>query len=93
MAKDCLILPISGADLQMVSGWRLEGCSPDPGSIPWLLLEATASDGPGIFSRVTYIQRVNTVGGLAPSTPGTVVGEVREIPYMAEYFFYRALNE
>ena len=76
-----------------VVGRRLEGCSPDPGSIPWLLLEATATDGPGIFSHVTFIQRVNTVGGVAPAAPGASVGEMREVPYMAEYFFYRAAQE
>ena len=35
------------------------------------------------------IQRVNTVGGVAPSTAGSVVGEIAEVPYTAEYFFYR----
>ena len=49
---------------------RLEGCSPDPTAIPWLLLQTVTTDGPGIFSSVTYIQRVNTTGGLAPTTPG-----------------------
>ena len=62
---------------------------PDPDSIPWLLLRATSSDGPGIFDGVTFIQRVNTEGGLAPSGPGGFVGEVVEVPYTAEYF-YRA---
>ena len=40
--------------------------TPDPTAIPWLLLKATASEGPGIFHRITYIQRVNTVGGRPP---------------------------
>ena len=36
------------------------------GAIPWLLL-TTKSTGPeGSFSKVTSIQRVNTVGGIAP---------------------------
>jgi Protein of unknown function (DUF3455) len=34
---------------------RLEGCSPDPTAIPWLLLQTVKTDGPGIFSSVTYI--------------------------------------
>jgi hypothetical protein len=76
-----------------VVGRRIQGCTPDPSSIPWLLLEATATDGPGIFSHVTFIQRVNTVGGVAPAAPGASVGEMREVPYMAEYFFYRAAQE
>ena len=68
------------------------GCTPDAQAIPWLLLEAVSTDGPGIFSSTTFIQRVNTTGGLAPATPGTTVNEVKEVPYTAEYFFYRAAN-
>ena len=39
---------------------------------------------------MTYIQRVNTVGGLAPAEPGDFVGQEVEVPYTAEYYFYRA---
>lgn len=69
---------------------RLEGCTPDPTAIPWLLLQRVSSEGPGIFDRVIYIQRVNTSGGLAPSDPGQFVGEEVQVPYAAEYYFYRA---
>jgi hypothetical protein len=68
--------------------------SPDPNAIPWLLLHAVESSGPGIFNGVTYIQRVNTTGGKAPTTgcgPSEVGTEV-SIPYTAEYYFYRAQN-
>lgn len=68
------------------------GCTPDAQAIPWLLLEAVTTDGPGIFSSTTFIQRVNTTGGLAPSTPGKTVNEVKEVPYTAEYYFYRAAS-
>ena len=67
---------------------RLTGCSPDSTAIDWLRLQAVSTDGPGIFSHVTYIQRVNTVGGNAPTTPGAAVGDVARVPYTAEYFFY-----
>ncbi len=64
--------------------------SPDPNAVPWLLLHAVSSTGPGIFKDVTFIQRLNTSGGKAPATvcdsPGT---EVR-VPYTAEYYFYKA---
>jgi len=72
-----------------VVGAVIERCTPDPAAIPWLLLRAVASDGPGIFRRVTFIQRVNTLGGLAPSDPGDFVGEEARVPYTAAYFFYR----
>jgi|SRR5580765_951767 len=72
-----------------VVGSRLYGCSPDPTAIPWLLLEAASMSGPGIYNSVTYIQRVNTKGGLPPSGPGSFIGETVQIPYTAEYYFYR----
>ena len=61
----------------------------DPNAIPWLLLQAKSSEGPGIFANITYVQRVNTAGGKAPSTAGTP-GQVVRVPYTAEYYFYRA---
>jgi len=69
---------------------RLEGCAPDPTAIPWLLLQMFSTEGPGIFDRVTYIQRVNTAGGLPPTGPGPFIGAEEEVPYTAEYYFYRA---
>ena len=77
-----------------VVGRRVQGtgCTPDPTAIPWLLLEKVSSQGPGIFGSVTFIQRVNTTGGNAPAEAGAVDGEVKEVGYTAEYYFYRAEN-
>jgi len=66
------------------------GCTPDQTAVPWLLLETVSTEGPGVFSPVTYIQRVNTTGGIAPAAPGSTVGEEFGVPYTAEYYFYRA---
>lgn len=63
--------------------------SVDPTAVPWLRLVATKTDGPGIFARTTFIQRIATVGGRAPSRTGTP-NEVIYVPYAAEYYFYRA---
>jgi len=41
---------------------------------------------------VTFVQRVNTVGGKAPGTAGTTVGQVDNVPYTAEYYFYSATD-
>ena len=71
---------------------RVAACTPDASAIAWLRLETVSTDGPGIFSQVTYVQRVNTVGGLAPGAPGLSIGAVVEVPYTAEYYFYRAEN-
>ena len=67
------------------------GCTPDSSAIAWLLLKKVETSGAGIFANVEYIQRTNTVGGLAPNEPGSL-NEVREVPYTAEYYFYRAEN-
>ena len=62
------------------------------GAIPWLLLQVVGAEkGPGGgsgISETTYIQRVNTTGGMAPTTSCSV--EMRAfVPYTAEYVFYR----
>ena len=74
-----------------VVGRRVEntGCTPDANAIPWLLLEVVSNEG---FNSPTYVQRVNTTGGLAPAAPGSVVGEEARVPYTAEYYFYRAAH-
>jgi hypothetical protein len=72
-----------------VVGGTVRRCTPDSTAIPWLSLGAVSGDRPGIFRRVTFIQRTHTVGGLAPSLPGTVAGQEARVPYTAEYFFYR----
>ena len=77
-----------------VEGRRVPGtgCQPDPTAIPWLKLSRFDSTGPGIFGAITFIQRVNTTGGNAPSESGAYLDEVKEVPYTAEYYFYRAQN-
>ena len=71
-----------------VVGTVAKRCTPDAASIPWLLLNAV-TDGPGLFERVTSVQRLNTVGGNAPSVPGTFVGQEADVPYTADYLFYQ----
>jgi hypothetical protein len=75
-----------------VIGARVAACTPDATAIPWLKLHAIFSQGPGVFHDVTYVQRVRTVGGIAPSTPGTTVGQEADVPYTAEYYFYAAAD-
>lgn len=73
-----------------VVGAKIAGVTVDPTAIPWLLLRAAHTEGPGIFARTTYVQRVNTTGGLAPAAPGITNGQIARVPYTAEYYFYRA---
>lgn len=67
----------------------------DTNSIPWLRLAADPlrTHGPGILAETTFIHRVNTVGGKAPFENGTTIGQVAEVPYIADYFFYRQEND
>ena len=67
------------------------------GAIPWLLLQVVGTEeGPtsgDILAKTTFIQRVNTIGGIAPSTGcGTAadVGKRAFVPYEARYVFYAA---
>jgi hypothetical protein len=70
-------------------GAVVDRCTHDASAIPWLLLRAVSSEGPGVFDGVTYIQRINTVGGNAPAQAGGVVGEEARVPYTTEYLFYK----
>lgn len=67
-----------------------------PGAIPWLLVTVVgAQDGPAGGHKLTatsFIQRLNTAGGVAPSTgctSPTDVGNQAFVPYTADYFFYK----
>ncbi|MGW4910061.1 DUF3455 domain-containing protein [Streptomyces sp. NPDC004270] len=63
--------------------------SPKEGTIPELLLKATATRGAGTFEGVTYVQRLNTEGGVAPAAACTGTDQV-SVPYSATYAFYKA---
>jgi hypothetical protein len=80
-----------GNDGSAVAGTVLEHAdAPDAGSIPWLLLGAKDRAGHGAFSTITYIQRLDTVGGTAPAegcAADHAGDEVRQ-PYEATYAFF-----
>jgi hypothetical protein len=64
--------------------------SPDPDSIPWLLVTVVRHEGNGLLSRITTVQRLNTKGGKAPASGCDVAhaGQEARVPYSAEYLFY-----
>jgi hypothetical protein len=79
-------------DGSKVVGARLSGVNVDPTAIDWLLLSATSTT-PGRLGKTTYIQRVNTTGGLAPAAADCNAGSagtVKEVPYTADYHFWKA---
>jgi hypothetical protein len=88
------------SDGTYVVGHKVSSYVPDggSGSIPWLLIQATAHgnvdggvDGSaGVLSDVTYIQRLDTEAGLAPSTgcDFSTADASTNVPYTADYYFY-----
>ncbi len=62
--------------------------APQADAIPWLLLDTKSVGSQGSFSKITSIQRVNTVGGVAPKTgcSQSTVGTTARIPYAADYY-------
>jgi hypothetical protein len=63
-------------------------------NIPWLLLQAvvttSGADGDRL-TMTTWVQRLNTSGGVAPArmcTPGATIA----VDYTADYFFWRAAD-
>ena len=73
---------------------QVDGVTASPSTIPWLRLRATSTvpgpDGDRLTG-TTYIQRVNTTGGLAPTSAcdAANVGAASNMPYTADYYFYR----
>jgi Protein of unknown function (DUF3455) len=76
-------------DGSTVVGARVNGVTVDPTAIPWLLLSATPKTTSGLMSKVTFIQRLETVGGLMPAG-ACEAGAVAEVEYTATYAFYEA---
>jgi hypothetical protein len=77
---------------------RDAGVTVDPTAIPWLRLAATStSAGPAgaRFAGTKWIQRVATVGGLAPAAAdcnAETAGTRKEVPYEADYRFWKAVD-
>jgi hypothetical protein len=64
--------------------------SPDPGSIPWLLVNVVSHSGNGVLATVTTIQRVHTHGGNPPLEGCDASHHDAETKssYTADYYFY-----
>ncbi|MDB4959751.1 MAG: hypothetical protein JWO36_7320 [Myxococcales bacterium] len=79
-------------DGSLIAGAKLAAATVDLTAIPWLLLKVASHGGPeGKMSEISSIQRLETVGGLAPATGCDLdhVGANANVPYTATYFFFR----
>jgi len=85
-------------DGSKVVGARVDGETVSPSAIPWLLLRAASTtqgtDGGDRLTHTTYIQRVNTTGGLAPTSgcDQAALGTARNVQYTADYYFFKAVE-
>lgn len=61
-------------------------------NIPLQLVKADVAGGQGALTGVSYVQRVNTQGGIAPAKKCSADndGEKAEVSYKAEYWFWKA---
>jgi len=64
--------------------------APAADAIPWLLLSAKSVGSEGALSSVTSVQRVGTVGGMAPKAgcSQAAAGTSVRVPYTADYYFF-----
>ena len=69
----------------------------DPTAIPWVRLEVVGArrgpTGGDELSESTFVQRINTKGGLAPTTGCDSLNDAGRrafVPYTADYVFFRA---
>lgn len=79
-----------------VTGSSVDPNFVNPGAVAWLRVEIVgAKAGPtggNKLTGTTFIHRVNTVGGVKPSTGCSSSAEISNkafVPYTADYFFYR----
>lgn len=80
---------------KVVGELKAKDSGPDPTAVAWLLLSAKSTKGAGtfgsgVFGNVKSIQRMQTVGGIAPATPcnQTQAGQESRVLYRAAYYFY-----
>jgi Protein of unknown function (DUF3455) len=71
-----------------------------PGAIPWLLVEKVGVQrgptGGDTLAKTTFIHRLNTTGGVAPSigcSVSTDTGNTVLVPYTADYIFYKKTSQ
>jgi hypothetical protein len=83
----------AGPHWEAADGSRIKGHvkaktdAPQAGAIPWLLLVTQAAGPAGRYAAVTSIQRIRTVGGVAPTAACTAeeLGRQAKVPYTADY--------
>lgn len=78
------------SDGSRLTGTQVAVAPASAGSIPLQLVKANPAQGMGKMQGVSYIQRVATVGGVAPSSACDAGAKGRKeiVKYQADYIFY-----
>jgi hypothetical protein len=63
--------------------------APEPGNIPWLLVDAKSKSETGLLSKIDYVIRFATAGGVAPTEPPKNPTDIARVNYRAIYLFLR----
>lgn len=83
---------ISAVDGSAVEATPVDGAKNDvKAAVPELLLKTRTVRGEGLFGKVSYVQRLATEGGVAP-TGGCKAGAQISVPYKAIYTFFAPAN-
>jgi hypothetical protein len=79
-------------DGSKITGTQLAVAPGGSGNIPLQLVKANPAMGMGAMQGVTYIQRVATMGGVAPAMACGAgnMGAKQIVQYRADYIFYKA---
>jgi hypothetical protein len=77
---------------RIVGSLEARADAPQANAIPWLLLSARSVGTEGRFAGLSSVQRVNTIGGVAPvrSCHAGTVGQTEEVAYAADYLLYKS---
>jgi Protein of unknown function (DUF3455) len=72
------------------TGKQLAVAPATPGDIPLQLVKAEPAMGAGAMQGISYVQRLKTQGGVAPSAPCGAANKMerRQVAYQADYVFY-----
>jgi hypothetical protein len=79
-------------DGSKITGTQVAVSPGGAGNIPLQLVKANPAMGMGAMQGITYVQRVNTMGGTAPAMPcaQAQVSQKQVVQYQADYNFWKA---
>ncbi|SPJ32413.1 DUF3455 domain-containing protein [Kushneria phyllosphaerae] len=80
------------SDGSKITGSEVGKASGGDGNIPLQLVKANPAEGEGHMTDVTYVQRLNTQGGVAPDMACSAdnQGDTEIVEYQADYNFFKA---